>query len=408
VPRAGQLKPPTDERLSDRIAIGTLTRAFPPELVDRVVAGSGRTQQRNRLLPARVVVYYVLAMCVFAGQGYEEVMRLLVGGLSWLRGWRSEWTVPSTAAIAKARARLGPEPLAALFAEVARPLAVPATRGAWYRGLRVVAIDGMCLDVPDTADNDAVFGRAGSGRGEGRGAFPQVRVVGLAECGTHAIFAARIGGYPVGELSLARELLGALRPGMLVLADRAFLGVELWAAAGASGADLLWRVPANRVLPVDQVLPDGSYLSWLTPYRGSAPARRGQAPLRVRVLEYTLDHTVEADGAGGEVYRLVTTLLDPEAAPAGELAALYAQRWEIETAIDELKTHQRGPRLVLRSRYPDGVLQEVWGFLLVHWAIRELMHTAALDGDIDPDRVSFTRALRLVRRQVTDQAGLSP
>jgi transposase IS4-like protein/DDE family transposase len=405
VPRAGQVKPPTDERLSDRIAIGTLTRAFPPELVDRVVAGSGRTQQRNRLLPARVVVYYVLAMCVFAGQGYEEVMRLLVGGLSWLQGWRSEWTVPSTAAIAKARARLGPEPLAALFAEVARPLAVPATRGAWYRGLRVVAIDGMCLDVPDTADNDAAFGRPGSGRGEGRGAFPQVRVVGLAECGTHAIFAARIGGYRVAELALARELLGALRAGMLVLADRAFLSVELWAAAVASGADLLWRVPANRILPVDQVLPDGSYLSWLTPYRGSAPARRGQAPLRVRVLEYTLD---QAGSASGEVYRLVTTLLDPDTAPAGELAALYAQRWEIETAIDELKTHQRGPRLVLRSRYPDGVLQEVWGFLLVHWAIRELMHTAALDGDIDPDRVSFTRALRLVRRQVTDQAGLSP
>ena len=172
MPRAGQVKPPTDERLSDRIAIGVLTRVFPPAVVDAAVASADRGEVRSRLLPARVTVYYVLAMCLFSGQGYEEVMRLLVGGLEWLGRWRRAWSVPSTAAIAKARARLGPEPLRALFASVARPLAAESTPGCWYRGLRVVSMDGTTLDLADTAQNEARFGRPGSGRGEGRSAFP--------------------------------------------------------------------------------------------------------------------------------------------------------------------------------------------------------------------------------------------
>jgi hypothetical protein len=404
MPRAGQVKPPTDDRLSDRIAIGLLTRVFSPEVVDGVVAATDSGEVRSRLLPARVVVYYVLAMCLFSGQGYEEVMRLLVGGLEWLGRWRRAWAVPSTAAIAKARARLGPQPLRALFDTVVRPLATEATRGAWYRGLRLVAIDGATLDVPDTAENEERFGRAGSGRGEGRGAFPQVRLVGLGECGTHAVFAAAMDSYATAEKTLAERLLPALRPGMLALADRGFLGIDLWRQAAATGAHLLWRASASFSLPVIEVLSDGSYLSRLV--ASSTAARRGGTEaVTVRVVEYTID---DGRAPEGEHYRLVTTLLDPDQAPAAQLAELYAQRWEFETTLDELKTHQRGAKVVLRSKYPDGVEQEVWGFLLVHWAIRELMHTAALDADIDPDRVSFIRTLRLARRAVTEQAAFSP
>jgi Insertion element 4 transposase N-terminal/Transposase DDE domain len=404
MPRAGQVKPPTDERLSDRVAIGLLTRAFPPKVVDAVVASTDRGEVRSRLLPARVVVYYVLAMCLFSGQGYEEVMRLLVGGLEWLGRWRRAWTVPSTAAIAKARARLGPQPLRALFDAVVRPLATDATRGAWYRGLRLVAIDGATLDVPDTADNEERFGRAGSGRGEGRGGFPQVRLVGLGECGTHAVFAVAMDSFATAEKTLAERLLPALQPGMLALADRGFLSIDLWRQAAGTGAHLLWRASASFSLPVLQVLADGSYLSRLVPST-TAARRGGTQAVTVRVVEYTID---DDRAPAGEHYRLVTTLLDPQQAPAAELAALYAQRWEFETTLDEIKTHQRGARVVLRSRYPDGVEQEVWGFLLVHWAIRDLMHTAALDADLDPDRISFIRTLRLARRSVTEQAAFSP
>jgi hypothetical protein len=404
MPRAGQVKPPTDERLSDRIAIGLLTRVFPPDVVDAVVAATDSGEVRSRLLPARVVVYYVLAMCLFSGQGYEEVMRLLVGGLEWLGRWRRVWAVPSTAAIAKSRARLGPQPLRALFDTVVRPLATEATRGAWYLGLRLVAIDGATLDVPDTAENERRFGRPGSGRGEGRGAFPQVRLVGLGECGTHAVFAAAMDSYSTAEKTLAERLLPALRPGMLALADRGFLSIDLWRQAAATGAHLVWRASATFSLPVIEVLSDGSYLSRLVPSTTTA-RRGGTEAVTVRVVEYTID---DGRAPEGEHYRLVTTLLDPDQAPAAELAELYAQRWEFETTLDEIKTHQRGAKVVLRSRYPDGVEQEVWGFLLVHWAIRDLMHTAALDADIDPDRVSFIRTLRLARRTVTEQAAFSP
>jgi hypothetical protein len=392
------VKPPAGERLPDRIAIGLLTATFPPELVDRVVAETGRVQQRSRLLPARVVVYYVLAMCLFFGQGYEEVARLLTDGLAYARRWRGPWQVPTTAAITRARARLGPEPLRALFAAVCQPLATEAGTGAFYRRWRLVAVDGTTFDVPDTAANAGFFGRPGSARGAGKGAFPQVRVTALAECGTHAIFAAALDALAVHETELARRLFGRLQAGMLLLADRGFTGFDLWREAAATGADLLWRVRNSAVLPVVQQLADGSYLSEIYAARDKS---RHADPARVRVVEYTL-------AGQAAVYRLITTILDPAQAPALDLAALYAQRWEFETSLDELKTHQGAPRLVLRSQTPGGVQQEVYGFLLVHYAIRTLMHQAALDAGIDPDRVSFTRTLRLVRRQVTAQAALSP
>ncbi|MEY9937600.1 IS4 family transposase [Streptacidiphilus sp. MAP5-3] len=402
MPRPGQVKPETDERLSDRIAIGLLTRTFPPDVVDRIVESCGKSGKRNRLLPPRVVVYFVLAMCLFSGQGYEEVARLLTEGLAWARRWSGSWQVPTTAAISRARVKLGPEPLKALFEQTAKPMANESTAGAWYGRWRLMAVDGTTFDVPDSEENDARFGRPKTHRGE-RTAFPQVRVVALAECGTHAITRAALGPFITAESVLARELFDAVGPGDLLMADRGFAGLDQWRAASAGGADLLWRIKATAVLPVREELPDGSYLSDIVAARDH---RKRTDPTVVRVIEYTLDDPGRPQYPAP--YRLITTILDHEEAPASELAALYQERWEIETTLDELKTHQRGPATVLRSRSPDGVEQEVWAHLLVHHAIRQLMHTAAQDLGSDPDRLSFTRSLRLVRRQVTAQAAFSP
>ncbi len=386
--------------MSDHVALGVLTRTFPPELVDAVVREAGREQQRSRLLPSRLVVYYVLAMALFSQAGYEEVMRSLVEGLAWESGWRQAWTVPSQPAISQARARLGAKPLAELFARGCVPLANADTPGAFWRGRRLVSMDGTTLDVADTPANAAEFGRPGSGRGSGEGAFPQLRVVALAECGTHAMFAAAMGAYTAGEPTLARELGAALRPGMLVLADRGFAGHPLFSAFAATGAELCWRAKSNAVLPVLERLPDGSFLSELVA-SDDKYARAKVVP--VRVVEYAMDDPGRPQ-AEETRYRLVTTVLDPEDGPGSELAALYAERWEFESALDELKSHQRGPRLVLRSKAPEGVRQEAWGYLCTHHAIRALMTTAAGHHGIDPDRISFTRALHAARRSV--RAGL--
>jgi hypothetical protein len=401
MPRAGWVKPQSDQHLSDHISIGVLTRTYPPELVDRVLAESGRTERRRRLLPARAMVYYAMALALFSEGSYEEVMRNLIEGLDWSAGWRGEWRVPSRVAIAKARARLGAEPVRALYEEVARPLATPKSRGAFLGDLRLMAIDGTTLDLADTEANEAAFGRPGSGRGEGRAAYPQLRAVGLAECGTHAICDVALGPIKASEGSLARGLWRSLGPGMLLLADRGFWSFQAWQAAHESGAELLWRARSNLILPVDEVLEDGSYRSRIY---DSADRRRTE-PVKVRVVEYEL--TDPAPGAS-ERYRLATTITDPARASAAELAAAYPERWEFETALDELKTHQRGPRLVLRSKTPDGVSQEVYGYLLVHYAIRALMHEVAIDAGRDPDRLSFTRSLRVVRRTTRAGPGFSP
>jgi hypothetical protein len=420
VPRAGQVKPPAPQRLGDRVAIGALTSVFPPDLVDQVIEQTGRAEQRRRLLPARMVVYYVLALALFADVAYLEVLRLLVEALR--RPGRRHTDpgglprLPVKSALVQARARLGPQPLQVLFAKAARPLATPSTPGAWARGLRRVAVDGATLDVADTPANEQAFGRAKSGRGEGTGAFPQVRLVGLAECGTHATIKAAMGSYATGETTLAGRLLGELEQGslagVLLLADRLFVGAKLWRTAASTGAELLWRAKTGTTgttgktapkLPVDQVLWDGSWLSRLY----AATDRRKRDPVVVRVVEYAICDPGRPQ-AKGVTYRLLTTILDPTLAPAAELAALYHERWEVEGALDELKTHQRGAQVVLRSKHPKGVEQEVWAHLLVHYAIRRLMHQAALDEGLDPDRLSFVGTLRIVRRHLASHAAFSP
>jgi hypothetical protein len=403
VPRAGQRKPPSDPRLTDHISIGVLTRVFPPELVDGVVAEVGRRERRQRLLPARVVVYYVLALALFADCSYEEVMRQLVEGLSWESGWRRSWEVPTKVAIYKARERLGREPLELLFRAVAAPLASQPTRGAFYRGLRLMSVDGTCVDVADTPQNEAAFGRPGSSRREGGGAFPQLRLVALAESGTHAICDVALGPYTSSEQALADQLWGSLDTGMLCLSDRNFYTFERFQKARPTGAQLLWRVKSDVGLPREQTLPDGSYLTTIYALKDRKVKRDGEP---ARVVEYRLDDPALADE--DQRYRLITTILEPDDAPAGELAALYPQRWELESALDELKTHQRGPRVVLRSKHPDGVYQEAYGHLCTHYAIRRVMHDAALQANLVPHRLSFVRSLRAARRSTRTQPGFSP
>ena len=403
MPRAGQRKPPSDSRLTDHISIGVLTRVFPPELVDGVVGEAGRRERRRRLLPARVVVYYVLALALFADCSYEEVMRQLVEGLAWESGWEREWEVPTKVAIYKARERLGREPLEFLFRAVAVPLATGSTRGAFYRGLRLMSLDGTCLDVADTPQNAAAFGRPGSSRREGGGAFPQLRVVALAESGTHAICDAALGPYTGSEQALADRLWDSLSDRMLCLADRNFYTFERFQKARGTGAQLLWRVKSDVGLPREQTLEDGSYLTSIYALKNRKAKRDGE---RARVVEYRLDDPALPDEE--QRYRLITTVLDPDAAPANELAALYPQRWELESALDELKTHQRGPRVVLRSKQPEGVYQEAYGHLCTHYAIRRVMHDAALRADLVPHRLSFIRSLRAARRSTRTQPGLSP
>lgn len=405
MPRAGWVKPESDQRLSDHISLGVLTRVFPPDLVDLVLAECGRVEVRHRLLPARVVVYYVLGLALFSSSSYEEVMRMLVAGHSWATGWSHDWSVPTKAALFQARQRLGPEPLRVLYDKAVVPLADPQVAGGFYRSWRLMSVDGLCLDVADTDANVERFGRPASSRGDGRGgAFPQVRVVGLAECGSHAIIDAAVGAYRQGEQTLVESVLRSLLPGMLLLADRGFFSYTLWDKARATGADLLWRIKSNAVLPVEKRYSDGSFASRIYP---GTKARRNHADgIDVRVVEYTLaPGDTDADE---RTYRLLTTIADPDAAPAAELAQLYTQRWEIETAFAELKTHQRGPGMVLRSKMPDGVIQEVYGYLCVHYAIRWLMHSAATDYGHDPDRLSFTRSLRAARRSTSSHPGFSP
>jgi hypothetical protein len=261
-------------------------------------------------------------------------------------------------------------------------------------------LDGSCLDVADTEENRTAFGRPEASRGAS--AFPQLRFVALVENGTHVLFGTRLGRFEEGETTLARQALAALQPGMLCLADRQFFGYALWQVATATGADLLWRVKRNLRLPRGTVLADGSYL---TTIHASEKDRRHRANgRRLRVVEYRLEGVAEAE----PLYRLVTTILDQARAPAAALAALYHERWEIEGALGELKTHLRGARVVLRSKTPELVRQEFWGLLLAPFAVRGLRHEAALRADEDPDRLSFLHAVRVVRRQLPRFAALPP
>jgi hypothetical protein len=391
---------PAGSRITDYISLGVIARFFPAEKVHEVLKQTHRASIRERDLPAHVVIYYVIALALYMRSSYREVLRCLLEGVQWLLDPSAQVRVAGKSGISQARTRLGAAPVKKLYAAVVAPIAEKRTKGAWYRQWQLVSLDGSTLDVADTAENDAAFGRPGSSRGSS--AFPKIRFVALLENGTHVLWGAHMDKYATDELTLAEKVIPALRPGMLCLADRFFPSYKLWRMAAKTGADLLWRTRQNARLDVEQRLPDGSYLSRI--YASTSDRRNRRKGIVVRVIDYRLNNVAGAEA----LYRLITTILDHRQAPAKELAALYHERWEIETALDELKTHLRGAQIVLRSKTPELVQQEFFGLLMAHFAIRGLMHEAALKADEDPDQLSFLHAVRVVQRRMARYGAIPP
>lgn len=393
-------KRPQQLDIAHLLSAGVLVRICPRELIDDVLEKQGKKEQRRRLLPAPAVVYYIMAQALWRDAPLEEVLRIICEGLRWLGDKTVQSMSACKSAISQARSRLGPEVMRQLADRVLKPVSPPKAIGAWYRGLRVMALDGSCLDVPDEKANVEYFGYPSSSRGET--AFPQLRTLALVECGSHVVCGAEIGPYRTSEQEMAVRLIPAkLTEEMLLLADRNFYGFKLWSAACDSRGKLLWRVRSSLKLKVERRLSDGSYLS--TVYAGADRARRHGLP--VRVVEYSLEGEPED---GQIIYRLVTNILDPEQGPGKELAALYHERWEVENAFGEIKTHLYGNNLTMRSKKPDLIQQELWGLYLAHFAIRQLMAEAAWQTNQDPDELSFTAAVRIVKRRLPQMGSLPP
>lgn len=411
----------------DQVSVGVLVTAVPRDKIDSAVAACGVQAKRcDGKLPPHVTAYLTMGLWLFPDDDYAEVAQRVTGSLDRFGCWDASWSAPTSGGISQARQRLGRDTLAEVFELVAAPIAGPDTRGAWLRGWRVLAIDGFDVDLPDSPGNAEEFGRSRSGTGES--AFPKARVVTLSECGTHAFLAAQIGAWSDGEHTLSMPLYSRLRPDELLTADRNFYSFAAWDRAQSTGAALLWRIRSGIPLPVVKILADGTYLTMLTTKniraarreRIIAAARAGTLddcpgavddrglPVAhiVRVIEYDIP---DRDGNGtGEPIVLLTNILDPTAARPDELAEAYHLRWEHETANDQLKTHLRGPGRILRSRLPDLVHQEIWAWLLVHYALTVLTTRAAEAADIDPDRISYTRVLRIARRSATGSAAITP
>jgi hypothetical protein len=391
---------PAGSRITDYVSLGVIAKFFPIEKIREILQQTKTASQRERDLPAHVVMYYVIALALYMRSSYREVLRCLLEGVQWLLDPSAQLNVAGKSGISQARTRLGSEPVKRLYEAVVAPIAEKRTKGAWYRQWRLVSLDGSTLDVADTAENVRAFGRPSSHRGTS--AFPKIRFVALLESGTRVLWAAVMDKYARGETTLAKGVVTALRQGMLCLADRNFPTYNLWRAASQTGADLLWRGKRNARLDVEKRLPDGSYLSRI--YASTSDYRRRRNGIVVRVIDYRLKGVEGAE----PLYRLITTIVDHLQAPAKELAALYHERWEIETALDELKTHLRGAQIVLRSKTPELVKQEFYGLLMAHFAVRGLMHEAALKADEDPDRLCFVHSVHVVQRRMARYGAIPP
>lgn len=381
----------TGARLSDYLSASLLARVVPAEVVNEVLDAHGCNSQRLRRFPAVAGVYYSMALSLYPEAAYEEVFAAVAQGLAWAAG-AAEPPRVAKSSISGLRSKIGAAPLRDLVQRCCVPMADERVHPrAFYAGLRLVALDGSCFELPDEQDNVAQFGRPGSRTGVS--GYPQARCAVLVECITHAVLGAYLGSYQTGEWELSQPLLARLAPGMLCLADRGFNGYEHWRQAQATGADLLWRCTSSRQLPVERLLEDGSYLSSIRPSGVSRAEAQAQA-IVVRVIEYALPGLDDAQRR----YRLMTTLLDPQTTPALEVAALYHQRWEIEAVFDELKTHLLQSRRVLRSKTPELVRQEFYGWVLAHYAVRWLLHQGATRHRIPHEDLSFTGHVQLLRR----------
>ncbi|CAN7779768.1 IS4 family transposase [Variovorax sp. LjRoot84] len=378
-------------RLADFLSASLLARVVPAEVVNAVLDAHGCNSQRVRSFPAVAGAYYCMALSLYPEAAYEEVFAAVSQGLAWASG-AAEPPRVTKSSISGLRSKIGAAPMRELVERCCVPMAdAQAHSHAFYAGLRLVAIDGSTFELPDEAENAAQFGYPGSRIGHA--GYPQARCMVLVECATHAILGANLGPYRSGEWELFQPLLPRLEPGMLCLADRGFNGFEHWQQAQATGAQLLWRCVGNRQLPVHRMLDDGSYLSAIHPTGVSRSEAMSQA-IVVRVIEYALPGLTDAQPR----YRLLTTLLDPQIAPALELAALYHQRWEIEGVFDELKTHLRQSRRVLRSKTAELVRQEFYGWVLAHYSVRWLLHQGATRHRIPHAELSFTGHVQLLRR----------
>lgn len=368
-----------------------MKRVFPRKLIQQILDETGRGSVRVRQLPAELMMYYIIALGLWISVGCREVLRRLLDG-------SRPTKLSSESAITQARQRLGAEPVKRLHDEIVGPVATPKTREAWYRKWRIVTIDGSTVDVADSKANEEAFGRPPASRGSS--AYPQLRFVSLLENATHVLFGTEIGPFLQGELTIALKVFRHLRKGMICIADRNYFGFPQWTAAAATGADLLWRIKSDIVLPRMKQLKDGSYLTQI--YGKTNDRRYDRNGTWVRVVEYVILPK------GKTRYRLMTTILDPSEAPAKELAQLYSERWTIETAFEELKTRFKAGTLVLRSKSPDLITQDIYGLLLAHFAVRSMMHDAALEDDLVPSRLSFVHSVRVIHRRMPYFVSFSP
>ena len=368
---------------------------IPPDVIAQSLGHTDSLEERKRKLPSQLVVCLVIAMSLWSQDAMGTVLKNLVNGLS--RQWTrlgQYWQVPSSSSISEARQRVGCRVMSQLFHQVVHPKATAQTPRAFLGGLRVMAVDGTVLDVPDSKANARAFGYPATRPGT-RAAFPKVRLVLLIEAGTHLIVDALMCPYRIGERVRAKKLLRSVTDGMLLMWDRGLHSYAMVNATLAQGCHYLGRIPANAKFSVEKVLADGSYVSWIAPDGKSK--KKGASRIQVRVVEYTID----SDGEQ-QTYRLITSLMDIAVFPALLLAKEYHQRWEIENTIDELKTHLNGRKTPIRSLKPREVVQEIYGWLLGHYAVRCLMFTAAQQAGISPLRLGFTGTLKVIRRAIPD------